>query len=80
VILSFERLPDGLAEIVGAHRPDVFDVSHNTVHLRLRDEESRVLELVAALSKKERVLRVEINGASLEDVFVALTRGAEETR
>ena len=80
VILSFERLPDGLADIVAGYRPDVFDVSHNTVHLRVRDEESRVLELVAALSKKERVLRVEINGASLEDVFVALTRGAEETR
>jgi ABC-type multidrug transport system ATPase subunit len=80
VILSFERLPDGLAEIVGGYRPAVFDISHNTVHLRLREDESRVLELVSALSKKERVIRVEINGASLEDVFVALTRGAEETR
>jgi ABC-2 type transport system ATP-binding protein len=80
VILSFERLPEDLAAIVGGYRPALFDVSHNTVHLRLREDESRILELVTALSKKERLVRVEINGASLEDIFVALTRSAEETR
>ena len=42
--------------------------------LKLRDEESRVLELVSQLAKRERLLRIEINGASLEDIFVELTQ------
>jgi exopolyphosphatase/pppGpp-phosphohydrolase len=44
------------------------------VELRLRDEEARVLELVARLAKQGRILRVEIGGASLEVVFVELTQ------
>jgi hypothetical protein len=31
--------------------------------------------LVSELAKRERVLRVELGGASLEDIFVELTRG-----
>jgi hypothetical protein len=49
-------------------------VEHNIVQLRLRQEEARVLELVAALARLGRILRIEISGATLEDVFVELTR------
>jgi hypothetical protein len=34
-----------------------------------------VLDTVTALAKNRRVLRVEVNGASLEDVFVELMQG-----
>jgi hypothetical protein len=40
----------------------------------LKEEESRVLALVTALAAGARVLRIEINGASLEDIFIELTR------
>ena len=40
--------------------------------------ESDALDTVSALAKKGRVLRVEIGGASLEDIFVELTKKAEE--
>jgi hypothetical protein len=33
-----------------------------------------VLEVVTALARNRRVLRLEVNGASLEDVFLELTQ------
>ena len=76
VTLTFERVPEQLAAVVADHATSDVVIAHNTVHLRLREDESRVLDLVAALARHGRVLRVEINGASLEDIFVALTQRA----
>ena len=42
------------------------------MEIALREPEQQVLELVTALSKRAQVLRVEIGGASLEDMFVEL--------
>ena len=44
-----------------------------TVHLTIKDEEARVLALVNALASRARLVRMEINGATLEDVFLQLT-------
>jgi ABC-type uncharacterized transport system ATPase subunit len=46
----------------------------NTVQVAVKDEEPRVLALVTALAARGHVLRIEINGASLEDIFVELTQ------
>jgi ABC-2 type transport system ATP-binding protein len=77
VTLSFDRVPEDLHAIVSAYAPERVTVAHNTVQLRLRDDESRVLDLVAALARRGRIVRVEIAGASLEDVFVELTQRTE---
>jgi ABC-2 type transport system ATP-binding protein len=74
VSLTFERLPDDLMTVVDGYHPARVAVAHNTVQLRLKDDESRVLALVSSLATRGHVLRIEINGASLEDVFVELTR------
>jgi len=74
VTLSFEHVPEDLhASLVGFH-PEEMTIGHGTVRLKLRDEESRVLELVSELARHGRLLRIEINGASLEDIFVELTQ------
>jgi len=78
VTITFDRVPDGLAAIVADFAPERTTVLHNTVQLQVRDEETRVLELVAALGRHGRIQRVEITGASLEDVFVQLTQRAAE--
>ena len=74
VTLTFDRVPDRLREIVAPHRPVRMDVEHHTVRLTLREQEASVIDLVGELSRESRVLRVEIAGASLEDIFVELTQ------
>ena len=74
VTLAFERMPDGVDATMAPYRPLRTRVSGNTLHVALKQDESRVLELVTALAGRARVLRIEINGASLEDVFIQLTQ------
>jgi hypothetical protein len=49
-------------------------LSGNSVEFSVKADEARVLALVAELAKRERVLRVEVSGASLEDIFVELMK------
>jgi hypothetical protein len=60
--------------VLKGYRPLRVRTSQNTVHVALKDEEARVLALVTALAALGRVLRIEINGASLEDIFIELTQ------
>jgi 4-hydroxy-3-methylbut-2-en-1-yl diphosphate synthase IspG/GcpE len=39
----------------------------------LKEQERRVIEIVADIARLGRVLRLEINGGSLEDIFIQLT-------
>ena len=74
VSVTFERIPDQLTQLVEAFHPLELTVAHNTARMKLREEETRVLELVSILARQARLLRIEINGASLEDIFVELTQ------
>jgi ABC-2 type transport system ATP-binding protein len=73
VTLTFEQLPAALHELMRGFHPLELSTDHNTVQMKLREDESRVLELVATLARHAPLLRIEINGASLEDIFVELT-------
>lgn len=74
VVMTFDRLPEGIEEDLAARSPLRLWVSQNTIEVSLKEEEARVLELVGELSRRGRVLRVEVSGASLEDIFVELTQ------
>lgn len=73
VTLAFEQLPASLDDLLGGFRPVELSTQHNTVQMKLREDEARVLELLATLARHARLLRIEISGASLEDIFVELT-------
>jgi ABC-2 type transport system ATP-binding protein len=72
VSMTFDRLPEGLEAELRALEPLHLRVSQNTVEVGLKMPEALVLELVSGLAARGTVLRVEVSGASLEDVFVAL--------
>lgn len=76
VTLTFERVPEDIESTIAGFHPEEVSINSGTVRLKLRDEESRVLELVSLLARSGRLLRIEINGASLEDIFVELTQKA----
>jgi len=72
VAITFDRVPAGLEQELAALAPLRMEIHQNTLELALKSEETRVLEIVSDLAKRGRVLRVEIGGASLEDIFVEL--------
>ena len=74
VSVTFDRPPADLDDVLVAYQPLRVPTSQNTVHVALKDHESRALELAMALATRGRVLRLEINGASLEDIFIELTQ------
>lgn len=73
VTLAFERLPVDVDHALDGYEVLRKETSQDTLHLTLKDDETRVLALVASLSSRGRVVRMEINGATLEDVFIELT-------
>ncbi|HXE75024.1 MAG TPA: ABC transporter ATP-binding protein [Candidatus Xenobia bacterium] len=74
VAMTFEQLPASLETELQRLQPLRLSVNQNTVELALKADETYVLELVSNLARKGRVLRVEVSGASLEDIFVELTQ------
>jgi ABC-2 type transport system ATP-binding protein len=80
VAITFAQVPDGLERELAARHPLRLQVTPTTVEIALKEPESRVLELVTELSRRAEVLRVEIGGASLEDVFVQLLGEAPDVQ
>ena len=75
VTVTFDCLPDGLEADLQSFRPHRVQISHNTVVVTLKEQEAPVLDLVGVLARRGRVLRIEVTGASLEDIFVEITGG-----
>jgi ABC-2 type transport system ATP-binding protein len=73
VTMTFASIPEGLVGELEALHPVRLNVMRTTEEIALKDREEAVLDLVRRLSARGHVLRVEIGGASLEDVFVELT-------
>src|SRR5216684_2128128 len=74
VTVTFDRLPPGIEEELADRRPIRLSITHNTVEVTLKEDDGGILAAVAALASRGRVLRLEVGGASLEDIFVDLTK------
>jgi ABC-2 type transport system ATP-binding protein len=73
VSVTFDHAPGDLDALLAAYHPLRVQTSHNSLQVALQEDETRVLELVTQLAARGRLLRIEINGASLEDIFIELT-------
>ena len=72
VSITFDRLPDGIEDAIRALAPLHSRISQNTVEVALRMPDADILDVVRGLAGRGKVLRLEVSGASLEDVFVDL--------
>jgi ABC-2 type transport system ATP-binding protein len=73
ITVTFDRLPDGLDAELESYGALRIRIVHNTVVVTMKEHGASVLDVVAALGRRGRVLRLEVNGASLEDIFVEIT-------
>jgi ABC-type uncharacterized transport system ATPase subunit len=73
IALAFDRLPKNIHAEIAALLPIRSTIEANAIDLTLKIAENRVMDVVSALSRNRHVLRVEVRGASLEDIFVELT-------
>jgi len=74
-----DRLPPGIEADLAARQPLRMAITQNTVELTLREDGGGILPVVSAIASRGRVLRLEVGGASLEDVFVELTKNQPST-
>jgi ABC-2 type transport system ATP-binding protein len=72
VSMTFDRLPNGIEAELQALNPLHLAIAGNTIEIGLRMPEVDILALVARLAARGTVLRVEVSGASLEDILVEL--------
>ncbi|NDQ56768.1 MAG: ABC transporter ATP-binding protein [Acidipila sp.] len=72
ITITFEAIPSGLETELARLGALRVHIQQNTVEFAWKGEESLVLARVTELAKLGRVLRVEVGGASLEDVFIEL--------
>jgi ABC-2 type transport system ATP-binding protein len=79
VTVTFDRLPPGIEEELAAKGPIRLSITHNTVEMTLKEDDGGILAVVSALAGRGRVLRLEVGGASLEDIFVELTKEHPQT-
>jgi len=74
ISMTFDAMPDGIETEIQAVPTLRTRVENNTLEVAVKAPEGKVLEIVTALARNRRVLRLEVNGASLEDVFLQLTQ------
>jgi ABC-2 type transport system ATP-binding protein len=73
ISVTFAEMPQGFESAVGPYHPLRIALNQNTALITVREDEGHVLDLVAHLGRIGRVLRIEVSGASLEDIFIELT-------
>jgi hypothetical protein len=73
VSMTFDSVPATIEADLAALPTIRTKLENHTVEATFKAPEGQVLELVTALAKNRRVLRLEVNGASLEDIFLDLT-------
>ena len=73
VALTFDKMPPAIDAEIEKLRPIRRAINHNTLELAVKASEADVLEWLAGLARRERILHVELSGASLK-IFSSRSR------
>jgi len=74
VSMTFDTMPERIEDELRALPMLRARVENNTLEVAFKAPEGQVLEVVTELALNRRVLHLEVNGASLEDIFLELTQ------
>jgi ABC-type multidrug transport system ATPase subunit len=74
VSITFDHLPAGISAELEKLKLMRSKVDHNTIEMTVKEQDGRVLDIISGLAKDRNVVRVELNSASLEDIFIELTQ------
>ena len=72
ISLTFDQMPDHIEAELAQLETLRTHINQNSIDVALKAPEGKVLEVVTGLARNRHVLRVEVNSASLEDIFVEL--------
>jgi ABC-2 type transport system ATP-binding protein len=78
VVMTFDHMPQGIEQEVKRFSPIRVSLDHNTIEMTVKEREGRVLDVITSLARDRNVVRVELNSASLEDIFIELTKKKEQ--
>lgn len=74
IAMTFDQLPVTIEEEVRRLSPVRMSINQSTLEVTLRPKDSNMLAIVNELGRGRNVRHLEVKGASLEDIFVELTR------
>jgi ABC-2 type transport system ATP-binding protein len=74
VVMTFDQMPQEIESEVKKFNPIRVNLDYNTIEMTVKEREGRVLNIISELARNRNVVRVELNSASLEDIFIELTR------
>lgn len=74
ISMTFDAPPEHIQTRLQAVSTLRSRIENNTLEVALKASEGKVLEIITGLARNRRVLRLEVNGASLEDIFLELTQ------
>ncbi len=77
VSMTFDSLPEHIESELVKLPTLRTHIENSTLEAAFRAPEGQVLDIVTTLARQRRVLRLEVSGASLEDIFLELTQKKE---
>lgn len=75
ISMTFDRMPDQIESELAQLETLRTHINQNSIEVAFKAPEGKVLDVVTTLARNRHVLRVEVNSASLEDIFVELMQG-----
>ena len=72
ISMTFDKMPEQIEAELAQFETLRAHINQNSIEVAFKAPEGKVLDMVTLLARNRHVLRVEVNSANLEDIFVEL--------